>query len=107
MPYVSAQDRKDIEFGLNHGATVVAASFVRNHDDVRTLRDFIDSLGYEYVEIIAKIENQSGVDDMDAIIDYADGIMVARGDMALKFRLSSCLKFRKQSSERLFQEVSM
>ena len=63
MPYVSAQDRKDIEFGLNHGATVVAASFVRNHDDVRTLRDFIDSLGYEYVEIIAKIENQSGVDD--------------------------------------------
>ncbi|MFR1805814.1 MAG: pyruvate kinase [Ruminococcus sp.] len=84
MPYVSAQDRKDIEFGLNHGATVVAASFVRNHDDVRTLRDFIDSLGYEYVEIIAKIENQSGVDDMDAIIDYADGIMVARGDMGVE-----------------------
>ena len=87
MPYVSAQDRKDIEFGLNHGATVVAASFVRNHDDVRTLRDFIDSLGYEYVEIIAKIENQSGVDDMDAIIDYADGIMVARGDMGVEIPL--------------------
>ena len=84
MPYVSAQDRKDIEFGLNHGATVVDASFVRNHDDVRTLRDFIDSIGYEYVEIIAKIENQSGVDDMDAIIDCADGIMVARGDMGVE-----------------------
>lgn len=84
MPYVSAQDRSDIEFGLNHGANFVAASFVRNHEDVRTLRDYIDSLGYEYVEIIAKIENQSGVDDMDAIMDYADGIMVARGDMGVE-----------------------
>ncbi len=84
MPYVSAQDRKDIEFGLTHGANVVAASFVRNHEDVRTLRDFIDSIGFEFVEIIAKIENQSGVDDMDRIMDYADGIMVARGDMGVE-----------------------
>ncbi len=84
MPYVSAQDRRDLEFGLEQGANVVAASFVRNHEDVRTLRDFIDSLGYEHVEIIAKIENQSGVDDMDLIMDYADGIMVARGDMGVE-----------------------
>ncbi|MEE0914177.1 MAG: pyruvate kinase [Ruminococcus sp.] len=84
MPYVSAQDRRDIEFGLTNGANYVAASFVRSHDDVRTLRDFIDSLGFEYVEIIAKIENQSGVDDMDAIMDYADGVMVARGDMGVE-----------------------
>ena len=84
MPYVSAQDRRDIEFGLAQGANVVAASFVRNHEDIRTLRDFIDSIGYEHVEIIAKIENQSGVDDMDLIMDYADGIMVARGDMGVE-----------------------
>ena len=84
MPYVSAQDRRDIEFGLEQGANVVAASFVRNHEDVRTLRDFIDSIGHEEVEIIAKIENQSGVDDMDLIMDYADGIMVARGDMGVE-----------------------
>ena len=84
MPYVSAQDRRDIEFGLTHGANFVAASFVRSHEDVITLRDYIDSLGFEYVEIIAKIENQSGVDDMDAIMDYADGVMVARGDMGVE-----------------------
>ena len=84
MPYVSSQDRRDIEFGLSQGGNVVAASFVRNHEDVRTLRDFIDSIGYEHVEIIAKIENQSGVDDMDLIIDYADGIMVARGDLGVE-----------------------
>ncbi len=84
MPYVSAQDRRDIEFGLTHGANFVAASFVRSHEDVITLRDYIDSLGFEYVEIIAKIENQSGVDDMDEIIKHADGVMVARGDMGVE-----------------------
>lgn len=84
MPYVSATDRKDIEFGLTHGATVVAASFVRSHEDVITLRDYIDSLGFEYVELIAKIENQSGVDDMEEIIKAADGVMVARGDMGVE-----------------------
>ena len=84
MPYVSAADRADIEFGLKQGADVVAASFVRSVDDVLTLRDFIDSIGYEYVEIVAKIENQSGVDDIDRIVEAADGIMVARGDMGVE-----------------------
>lgn len=96
MPYVSAQDRKDIEFGLTHGANVVAASFVRTHEDVRTLRDFIDSVGFEYVEIIAKIENQSGVDDMDAIMDYADGIMVARGDMGVEIPFEQIPAIQKE-----------
>ena len=96
MPYVSAQDRRDIEFGLAQGANVVAASFVRNHEDVRTLRDFIDSIGYEQVEIIAKIENQSGVDDMDLIMDYADGIMVARGDMGVEIPFIKLPEIQKQ-----------
>ena len=83
MPYVSAQDRRDIEFGLEQGANVVAASFVRNHEDVRTLRDFIDSIGHEEVEIIAKIENQSGVDDMELSMDYADGLTAPRGALGV------------------------
>ena len=100
MPYVSAQDRRDIEFGLQHGANVVAASFVRNHEDVRTLRDYIDSIGYEHVEIIAKIENQSGVDDMDLIIDYADGIMVARGDMGVEIPFIKLPEIQKTLSRK-------
>lgn len=84
MPYVSARDRADIDFGLEQGANVVAASFVRSADDVIKLRDYIDSIGFEYVEIIAKIENQSGVDDIDRILEVADGIMVARGDMGVE-----------------------
>ena len=84
MPYVSQKDREDIEFGLRNGAHVVAASFVRSYEDVKTLRDYIDSIGYEYVEIISKIENQSGVDDIDRILEVSDGIMVARGDMGVE-----------------------
>ncbi|MBQ2971319.1 MAG: pyruvate kinase [Ruminococcus sp.] len=84
MPYISASDRADIEFGLQQGVNVVAASFVRSADDVLKMRDFIDSLGYEDVEIVAKIENQSGVDDIDRIIAVADGIMIARGDMGVE-----------------------
>ena len=84
MPFVSAQDRADIEFGLSQGAEIVAASFVRSSDDVSTLRDYIDSIGYEGVDIVSKIENQSGYDDIDNIIDLSNGIMVARGDMGVE-----------------------
>lgn len=84
MPYVSAKDRDDIEFGLKHGADIVAASFVRSADDVSTLRDYIDSIGFEGVDIVSKIENQSGYDDIDRIIEASDGIMVARGDMGVE-----------------------
>ncbi len=84
MPFVSARDRADIEFGLENGAEIVAASFVRSADDVTTLRDYIDSIGYEGVDIVSKIENQSGYDDIDRIIEASNGIMVARGDMGVE-----------------------
>ena len=84
MPYVSAQDRRDLEFGLEQGVNYIAASFVRSAEDVTTLRDFIDSLGFEKVEIISKIESQSGVSDIDNIIRVSDGIMIARGDMGVE-----------------------
>ena len=84
MPYISAVDRADIEFGLKQGVNVIAASFVRSADDVIKLRDYVDSLGYEDVEIISKIENQSGVDDIDRIIEVSNGVMVARGDMGVE-----------------------
>ena len=84
MPYISAADRADIEFGLKQGVNVIAASFVRSADDVLKMRDFIDSLGYEDVGIVAKIESQSAVNDIDRIIAVSDGIMIARGDMGVE-----------------------
>ena len=84
MPYVSKKDREDIDFGIKMGINVIAASFVRNGDDVRTLRDYVESIGGEHIGIISKIECQSGVDDIDEILDESDGIMVARGDMGVE-----------------------
>ena len=81
MPYLSETDMNDLEFGAKLGFDFIAASFVRSAADVAYLRKFTNALGWRSVRIIAKIENMDGVNNIDEIIDEADGIMVARGDM--------------------------
>ena len=82
--YLSEQDKSDILFGIQNGVDFVAASFVSNKQDVQDLRDFLNSNGGEEIDIIAKIENRSGVDHIDEICEIADGIMVARGDLGVE-----------------------
>ncbi|MDE7063373.1 MAG: pyruvate kinase [Lachnospiraceae bacterium] len=84
MPYVSDKDREDLLFGISHDVDFVAASFVREAADVRQIRAFLDANGGNNINIIAKIENREGVDNIDEIIDACDGIMVARGDMGVE-----------------------
>ena len=84
MPYISQKDRADIEFGLKMGVNVIAASFVRSADDVIKLRDYIDSLGYEDVEIIKILQGTETRVDIEEILDICDGVMVARGDMGVE-----------------------
>ena len=83
MPYMSKQDRDDLLFGAEQGFDYVAASFVRSAADVRELRHVLDQAGSR-MRIIAKIENQEGVSNLPEILDAADGIMVARGDMGVE-----------------------
>ena len=84
MPYLSPADMKDLEFGASHDFDFIAASFVRTAGDVIYLRNYCQALGWNDVRIIAKIENMEGVNNIDSIIDAADGIMVARGDMGVE-----------------------
>ena len=84
MMYLSLRDEADIKFGLEQGIQYIAASFVRCAEDVKDIRKFVTRLGYTGVEIIAKIENQEGVDNLDEIIAVSDGVMVARGDMGVE-----------------------
>ena len=84
MPYLSEIDMNDLEFGAKLGFDFIAASFVRSAADVAYLRKFTNALGWRSVRIIAKIENMDGVNNIDEIIDEADGIMVARGDMGVE-----------------------
>lgn len=84
MPYLSDNDINDLEFGAKMGFDFIAASFVRSSADIHYLRKFTQSLGWFDVRIIAKIENSDGVENIDEIIDAADGIMIARGDMGVE-----------------------
>ncbi len=83
--YLSEQDKKDIEFGVKNGVDYIACSFVSNKQDLIDVHEYLKALGYDSdVELIAKIENQSGVDNIDEICKECDGIMVARGDMGVE-----------------------
>lgn len=83
MPYMSKQDREDILFGIQEGFDFVAASFCRSSQDVLEIRRLLDEY-QSNMRIIAKLENQEGVDNVDEILAVADGIMIARGDMGVE-----------------------
>ena len=84
MPFVSNKDREDIIFSANEGVDMFALSFVRRKEDVLEVKEILASINKPYVEIIAKIENQEGVDNLDDILSVADGVMVARGDLGVE-----------------------
>ena len=83
LPTLTEKDENDLRAGVKAGIDFVALSFVREADDVKTLRQFLEDLGSE-ARIIAKIEDQAGVRNMEVIIREADGIMVARGDLGVE-----------------------
>ena len=82
--FISEADRADLIFGIEEDVDYIAASFVRSADDVRKMRKLLAVNGGDRIKIIAKIESRSGIDNLDSIIDEADGIMVARGDMGVE-----------------------
>ena len=87
MPFISPKDHDDILFGIKEGYDFIAASFTRTAADVKEIRDILEKNGGHDIKIIAKIENQQGVDNIDSIIEAADGIMIARGDMGVEIPL--------------------
>ncbi len=82
--YLSEHDKTDLLFGIENDVDFVAASFVSNKNDVAAVRDFLDNNGGKNIDIIAKIENRAGVDNIDEICELSDGIMVARGDLGVE-----------------------
>lgn len=84
LPGMTDKDAADIKFGIEQGVDFVAASFIRRAADVLTIREHLDSNGGKEINIIPKIENQEGVDNLDAILQVSDGLMVARGDLGVE-----------------------
>lgn len=83
-PFLSQQDKDDLLFGIKNDIDYVAASFVSTKEDVVSLRNFLNENGGSNIEIIAKIENQSGVDNIEEICEACEGIMIARGDLGVE-----------------------
>ena len=95
MPYISDVDRSDIMFGCDMDFDFLAASFVRCKEDILEVRKIIEEHG-SHMKIIAKIENTQGIRNLDEILEAADGIMVARGDMGVEIPMEEVPIVQKQ-----------
>ncbi|ATH92758.1 pyruvate kinase [Bacillus glycinifermentans] len=84
LPGITEKDAKDIVFGIEQGVDFIAASFVRRPSDVLEIRELLEEHNATDIQIIPKIENQEGVDNIDQILEVSDGLMVARGDLGVE-----------------------
>lgn len=96
LPGITEKDAKDIRFGLENDIDYIAASFVRKPADILEIREILEETGNETVQIIPKIENQEGVDNLDDILSVSDGLMVARGDLGVEIPTESVPAVQKQ-----------
>jgi len=96
MPYLSDQDREDIRFAVENELDYIALSFVRTAQDVMDVKRLLAQCGGDGIELIAKIENRSGIANIDEIIRLSAGIMVARGDMGVEIPFEELPHIQKQ-----------
>lgn len=96
MPFVSAKDEADIRFGCRQGVDYIATSFTRRKEDVLAIRQILKEEGREDIQIIPKIENQEGFDNLRDILEVADGVMCARGDLGVDVSLELVPIYQKQ-----------
>lgn len=107
LPALTDRDKADIKFGIENDIDFVAASFVRKADDVIELRNYMDSLNGTRTKIIAKIENQEGIDNFDEILALVDGIMVARGDMGVEIAIQNLPAIQKMMIKKAIASSKM
>lgn len=94
--YLSEQDKSDLLFGIEQGVDFVACSFVSVKQDILDIRNFVNANGGNNIDLIAKIENQSGCDNIEEICEICDGVMVARGDMGVEISLEKLPAIQKE-----------
>lgn len=95
LPFLNDQDKKDLLFAIENDFEFVAASFVRNSDDVKQMKNFIEEHGGGFIKVISKIENRDGIKNIDEIIRVSDGTMVARGDLGVEIAFEEIPRLQK------------
>lgn len=103
MPYMSQKDIDDILFGIEQDVDFIATSFVRSADDVMEVKHLLERNGGSDINIIAKIENAEGVENIDSIIRASHGIMVARGDMGVEIDMQDLPVIQKQLIKKTYR----
>ena len=103
MPYMSDVDKADIEFGIAQDVDYIAMSFVRSVEDVRIVKRLLNEHDANSIQLIAKIENRSGVDNMVSILAECDGVMVARGDMGVEIPFEELPGIQKDMISRCYR----
>lgn len=104
MPYVSKADLEDILFGIRQQVDYMALSFVRSASDVQEIRKILKENGGERIQLISKIENGQGIDNLDEIIEVSDGIMVARGDLGVEIDFAEIPRIQKEMIRKCYQK---
>ncbi|OUN01073.1 MAG: pyruvate kinase [Paenibacillaceae bacterium ZCTH02-B3] len=103
LPGITEKDAADIVFGIRQGVDFIAASFVRRAADVLEIRELLERHGASQIQIIAKIETQQAVDNLDEILEVSDGIMVARGDLGVEIPVEEVPLVQKRIIEKCNQ----
>ena len=104
LPSLTEKDIRDIKFAVEKGFDAIALSFVRSGDDIQRLREILYDLDAEDTKIIAKIETKSAVENIDEIVEKADVILVARGDLAIYYNLEEIYRIQKYIVEKARSE---
>jgi pyruvate kinase len=95
LPAMTEKDVEDLKFGCENDVDMIAASFIRSSKHVLEIKKFLFEQGRENIFLVAKIENKEGLKNFDDIVEVADGIMVARGDLGVEVLISQVPKFQK------------
>ena len=102
MPFISSKDKDDILFAIREDFDFIAASFTRSAEDILEIRKLLKANGRNNIHIIAKIENQQGIDNLDEILEVSDGVMVARGDLGVEIPLENVPVVQKEIIQKAY-----